>query len=149
MRELAFKAKNAVIQEIRLADPSPQSIRMHCFTVDKQSHLNLVLRNRRDYGSTHRLYDPVDSCIGTEINRATSDSMTFFDVNWAQIPTEADNDTEQILKKAGLKVKPAGPAHQLADVVAWTNYRSMSLPNVRHSDLVSTIDSRLRRRLRL
>ena len=149
MRELAAKARKAVIEEICLADPSRQSIRMHCFTVEKQSHLKLVLRKKPEYGATHRLYDSVDYCIGIEVTRAVYDSLLFFEVHWSEISTEVDDDTERILKQAGMAVKPVGPAHQLADAVAWSNHKSISLPNLQHADLESRIGSRLRKRLKL
>ncbi len=149
MRELARKAKEAVIEKIRVSNPSPSSIRIHCFKIEKQSHLSLVLRKRPDYGATKRLYDSVDYSVGLEVAHATSDSLIFFEVHWSDVQVEVDNDTERILKMAGIAVKPAGPAHQLADAVAWSNYKSISLPIIRHADLASKIDSRLRKRLNL
>ena len=147
MRDLAKKTKDSVIEKLRSASPS--SMRLHCFTIKKQSHLSLVLRKKKNYRATHRLYDPVDYCIGIEVTKATSDSLMFFDVHWSEIQAEADNDTEQFLKIAGVSVKSAGSAHQLADAVAWANHKCISLNNVTHGDLVSNIDSRLRKRLRI
>jgi len=148
MRQLAGKVKRAVVEEIRQANPSPSSIQIHCLRIEKQLHRKLVLHKRQGYAPTGKLYDSVDYCIGLEITHATSDSLIFFQVRWHDIRAEVDNDTERILEMAGVAVEPAGPAHQLADAVAWSNHNDISLPIVRHNDLTSVIDSRLRKRLK-
>jgi hypothetical protein len=149
MRQLAWKARKSVVEEVRQANPSSSSIRMHCLRIEKQSHVKLVLRNKQDYVATGKLYDSVDYCIGAEIVRAMSDSLTFFQVHWPDIQVEVDKDTERVLEKAGIAVKPAGSAHQLADAVAWCNHRPTSLSVIRNTDLTSMIDSRIRKRLKL
>jgi hypothetical protein len=129
---------------------STSSVHMFCFVVDRPKHMKtLDSTPKTKYLSGTQKNDNIDYCIVTEMKNAISSSLELFYQNWSDIMVEADQDTKKMFKVIGRPVVTPDSAYELVDAVAWANHARSHISQVREMDMISDIDSRLRKKLKL
>jgi hypothetical protein len=99
--------------------------------------------------SSNQKNSNIDFCTIMEIKEAISSSLHLFYQTWSNIIVEADSDTRKMFKMIGGTVIAPNRAHQLADVVAWSNHNHSAMHKVKETDIVENIIYRLRKKLKI
>jgi hypothetical protein len=151
MRRLARKTKETILQQLENVSPSPAAVCLQCLKINLGSQREVAEKERpTPYYPTGRLYEAVNRSAMEEIKRAVEPSLQVFGIrrNWSTLTIEVDKDTERLVKTTGAAVTSPGPAHELADAVAWSNHANRHVKCVGRHDLVQNVSVRVRKRLK-
>lgn len=119
-------------------------ILMICFRINRPDIIRKLLKTKLSKlgrSAKSKINKCFNYALVKEIENEISSYLIAHKVSIKELIIEVDADMRKTLKSAGLKIREPDIAHNLADIVAWTNTNNRNHRHIREINLVDKIES--------